>query len=180
MAGRRRHGRRRGPPHRTARCYLHCYAPTTSGDFAQWAGSAKSDAKERWAAVAGALVSARGDTKGFVLEEDLQALDDPPTSTGVRVLPAKDAFLQARDRDVLFPDPANRKAAFPILGGPGVVLREALPVATWRGVAKGRRYEVTVTPFARLANAVWAEIEAEAERVARVRGHDSAAVTRTR
>ncbi len=68
------------------RRYLHCYAPTTSGDFAQWAGIAKSDAKERWAAVAGALVSARGDTKGFVLEEDLQALDDPPTSTGVRVL----------------------------------------------------------------------------------------------
>ncbi|MDP9386380.1 MAG: winged helix DNA-binding domain-containing protein [Actinomycetota bacterium] len=125
------------------RRYLHCYAPTTSGDFAQWAGIAKSDAKERWAAVAGALVPARGDTKGFVLEEDLQALDDPPTSTGVRLLPAEDAFLQARDRDVLFPDPANRKAAFPILGGPGVVLREALPVATWRGVAKGRRYEVT-------------------------------------
>ena len=158
------------------RRYLHCYAPTTSGHFAEWAGITKSDAKERWAAIADALVPVRGDRKGFVLEEDLDALEQPPASTGVRLLPAKDAFIQARDRDVLFPDPRHRKAVFPVLGGPGVVLHEALPVATWRGAARSRRYEVTVAAFARLTRAVWAEIEAEAERVAHVRGHQAAAV----
>ena len=109
------------------RRYLHCYAPTTSGHFAEWAGITKPDAKKRWAAVADALVEVRGETKGFVLEEDLDVLDQPPRSTGVRLLPAKDGFVQARDRDVLFPDPANRRAVFPTLGGPGVVLHDALP-----------------------------------------------------
>jgi hypothetical protein len=60
------------------------------------------------------------------------------------------------------------------------VQHDALPVGTWRGAAKSRRYEVTVTPFAMLSEPVWADIEAEAERVARVRGHDAAAVVRAR
>ncbi|MDP9070623.1 MAG: winged helix DNA-binding domain-containing protein [Actinomycetota bacterium] len=94
----------------------------------------------------------------------------------MRLLPAKDAFIQARDRDVLFPDPVNGKAVFPSLGGPGVALHEALPVATWRGAVKRRRYEVTVAPFAKLTKAVWVEIEAEAERVAHVRSHQAATV----
>ncbi len=115
-----------------------------------------------------------------MLEEDLDALEQPPASTGVRLLPAKDAFLQARDRDVLLPDPANRKAVFPSLGGPGVVLHEALPVGTWRGAAKRRRYEVTVAAFATLSKATWADIEAEAERVAHVRGHEAVAVVAAR
>jgi len=114
-----------------------------------------------------------------VLDEDLDALDHPPASAGTRLIPAKDAFLQARDRDVLFPDPAHRKAVFPTLGGPGVVLNEALPVGTWRGAARGRRYEVTVAAFATLDKAVWADIEAEVERVAHVRGHDVATMVRS-
>jgi hypothetical protein len=158
------------------RRYLHSYAPTTSGHFAEWAGIAKADASERWAAVADALVPVQGDRKGFVLEEDVDALDRPAPAGGVRLLPAKDAFLQARDRDVLFPDAAHRKAVYPTLGAPGVVLHNALPVATWRGAAKGKRYEVTVSPFSKLTRAVRAAIEEEGERVAHVRGHDVAAV----
>ena len=158
------------------RRYLQCYAPTTSGHFAEWAGITKADAKGRWPAVAGAVAAVRGEGKGFVLEEDIRVLDEPPASTGVRLLPAKDAFLQARDRDLLFPDPSTRKTVFPTLGGPGVVLHEALPVGTWRGAARRGRYHVTVAPFATLTRAIWAEIEVEAERVARVRGHQTAAV----
>jgi hypothetical protein len=156
--------------------YLKCYGPTTSGHFAEWAGIAKSDAKQRWSAVAGAVVAVRNTRKGFVLEEDLDALDHPPVINSVRLLPAKDAFLQARDRDVVFPDPAIRRAVFPTIGGPGVVLHQALPVGTWRAAAKARRYVVTVAPFAPLTKATWAEIEAEAERVAQVRGHQEASV----
>jgi len=65
---------------------------------------------------------------------------------------------------------------FPILGGPGVVLHEAVPVGTWRGAARGGRYQVTVSPFGAVPAAVWAEIEAGAERVAHVRGHQAATV----
>lgn len=78
-----------------------------------------------------------------------------------RALPAKDGFLQARDRDLLLPDAAHRKAVFPTIGGPGVVLHEAIPVGTWRGAVKGKRFELTVAPFGTLRKAVWAEVEAE-------------------
>lgn len=154
--------------------YLRCYAPTTSGRFAEWLWISKSDAKERWAAVGDAVVKVGG---GYVLEEDLDALRRPPPVEGVRLLPNKDAFLQARDRDVLFAEPAHRKKVFPMLGGPGVVLRDAIPVATWRGAGKGTRYAVTVESFGRLPKAVVGAVEAEAQRVARVRGHDEASVT---
>ena len=158
------------------RRYLPGYAPTTSGHFAEWAGITKSDSRQRWAAVADSLVEVQGIRKGFVLEEDLDALQHPPAPTGVRLLPAKDAFIQARDRDVVFPDAASRKAVFPTFGGPGVVLQEAAPVGTWRGSVKNRRYELRVAAFRRLTKATWAEIEAEADRVAHVRGHDGATV----
>jgi hypothetical protein len=154
--------------------YLHCYAPATVASFAQWAGITGSDAKARWAAVRDALVKVG---RGYALEEDRAALEHPEPVSGVRLIPNKDAFLQARDRDVLFPDPANKKAVFPMLGGPGVVLADAAPVATWRGAAKGRRYEVKVSPFTRLSKATVAELEDEAERVALVRGHEVASVT---
>lgn len=114
----------------------------------------------------------------IVLTSNLDALAGPPAPVGVRLLPAKDGFLQARDRDLLFPDPAHRKAVFPVIGGPGVVLREARPVAIWRGAAKGASYEVAVTPFERLPAAVWAEIETEADRLARVRVRRASAVVR--
>lgn len=156
--------------------YLRCYGPTTSGHFAEWAGISKPDARERWVAVADTLVPVDGDTKGFVLEESLDALERPPPSRGVRLLPSKDAFLQARDRDLLFPEPVDRKRVFPTLGGPGVVLHQAIPVGVWRGTAKGKRYQVTVTPFGRFTAAVLTEVEAEAERVAHVRGHQGADV----
>ena len=160
--------------------YLHCYAPTTSGQFAEWAGIAKSDAKKRWTAVADALVPVHTDRKAFVLEDDLEALERPVGSCGVRLLPAKDAFLQARDRDLLFPQPANRKKVYRTLGGPGVVLHEANPVGTWRGAAKGKRYEVTVEPFGRLSKAVMTALEEEARRVARVRHHQNGYVVQAR
>ena len=158
------------------RRYLRCYAPTTAAHFAEWAGITKPDARARWAAIADALVPVEGEAKGFVLEDDLDALDGPAPKAGVRLLPAKDPFLQARDRALLFPDAAHRKAVYPTLGGPGVVLHAGVPVATWRGAAKGRRYEVTVAPFSPLTKGVRAEVEEEAHRVAHVRGHDLAVV----
>jgi hypothetical protein len=154
--------------------YLHCYAPATVASFAQWAGITSADAKARWISVKDALVKVG---RGYVLEEDHATLERPEPVTGIRLLPNKDAFLQARDRDLLFPDPAHKKAVFPMLGGPGVVLADAHPIATWRGAAKGTRYEVRVTPFGRLAKATAVQLDDEAQRVALARGHEVASVT---
>ena len=159
--------------------YLHCYAPTTPAHFAAWAGISSPDAKERWGAVADALVPVHAGRKAFVLEEDRDALVRPEPSDAVRLIPNKDAFLQARDRDLLFADPAHRKAVFPMLGGPGVVLVGGEPVATWRGAAKGARYDVKLEPFGPLTKSVRRHVDEEAERIAHVRGHQTAAVTIT-
>ena len=159
------------------RRYLHCYGPSTPGHFAEWAGVARSDAAERWEAVTGELVPVRTDRHAFVLAEDLDALKGVEPVRGVLLLPAKDVFLQARDRELMFADKDSRRAVFPQLGGPGVVLVDGEPRATWRGAAKGRRYEVRVEPLSRIAKAARSAIEAEAERVAGVRGHESATVT---
>ncbi len=124
---------------------LHCYAPTTSGHFAEWAGITKSDAKERWGAVADALVPVQGKRKGSCWRR----ISTPWTSHRRHPGPGPRRPL---------PRSGQPQGRVPTLGGPGVVLHEALPVATWRGAAKGRRYQVTVAPLATLTKAVRAEI----------------------
>lgn len=94
----------------------------------------------------------------------------------MRLLPNKDAFLQARDRELLFAETAHRKKVFRTLGGPGVVLQHAVPIATWRGSAKGRRYDVIVEPFATVTKAARSLVEEESELVAHVRGHEQVTV----
>lgn len=140
MAWRRGRGRRRRPPHGAGPALRSLLRADDVGPLRRVAGIAKSDAKKRWAALAGALVPVQGVRKGFVLEEDRDALMQPPASTGGAPDPGKGRVHPGRDREVLLPDSANRKAVFPILGGPGLVLHEALPVGTWRGAAKARRY----------------------------------------
>lgn len=158
--------------------YLRCYAPTTAAHFAEWAGIGRADAKQRWAAVADALVPVAAGKKAFVLEEDLDALEHAEPVNGVRLLPSKDVYLQARDRDLLLPDKAQRTSVFTILGGPGVVLVDGAPAATWRGKGRVARYEITVQPLRKLTKREEAEIGNEAQRVAHVRGHEEA-LTRT-
>ena len=150
--------------------YMRRYAPTTSGHFADWAGIAKADAKRRWEAISAAVV--RTD-HGFVLEEDLDEVRRGPSVEGVRLLPAKDGWLQARDRDLLFPDKAHRSVVYRTIGGPGVVLVEGVPAGVWRASAKGRRLEVRWQSFDGRAAV---DIESEAQRVAAARGLGEAGV----
>ncbi|MDQ3931335.1 MAG: winged helix DNA-binding domain-containing protein, partial [Actinomycetota bacterium] len=131
--------------------YLRCYAPTTPGHFAEWVGIAKSDARARWAAVADIVVPVDAGKRAFVLEEDLDALLAAEPLRGVRLLPSKDVYLQARDRELLLPDKGDRTTVFTILGGPGVVLVDGEPAGVWRGSVKGKRYELRWRPFGRVA-----------------------------
>lgn len=157
--------------------YLRCYGPSTPGDFAGWAGVGTADARERWAHLAPALSAVQVDGReAFVVGGELDRLANAAPVPGVRLLPAKDALLQARDRELLVPDGARRKAVFAVLGGPGVVLVDGEPAGTWRGAGRGKRYEVRVQPFAPLAKQAMAALDQEAQRVAAVRGHQRAEV----
>ena len=152
------------------RRYLRVYAPTTPAHFADWAGIARSDAKQRWTALAEGLVRVGN---GFALEEDVEDLRDGAPAEGVRLLPAKDAWLQARDRDLLFPTKADRGDVYKTIGGPGVVLAGGQPVGVWRAAAKGRRLTIRWRPF---DGWMHVDLDDEAQRVAEARGLADAVV----
>lgn len=104
------------------------------------------------------------------------ALESPPDAEVVRLLAAFDPFLQARDRELIVPDKSVHKALWPVLGRPGAVLVDGEVVGTWRPKASGKKLTVLVDEFAPLPKPVRDQIDAEAERVAAVRGLALAAV----
>jgi hypothetical protein len=164
------------------RRYLSRYAPSTPALLAEWAGLAREHARGLWELVAGELVEVRVERDGarprraWALAADADRLAAPPAADGVRLLPPGDPLLLARDRDLLFPDPAVRKRAWKPIGSPGVVVAGGELVALWRGRKQGRALAVEVEPLVPLAEAVRAEIAEAAERAAAHRGCAGATV----
>ena len=160
--------------HEAVRRFLRWYGPSTPRELAGWAGLAPSHARRLWDEVAGDLEEVPlGSGPGWVLREDVGALDAPPAAEGVRLLPAGDPYLQAPNRPLLTPDPALRKRLFRPVASPGAVLRDGRLVALWKTKAKGKAVEVTVEPLGRLPRGL---IDEEAARLAALRGADRATV----
>jgi hypothetical protein len=57
-----------------------------------------------------------------------------------------------------------------VLGRPGVLLADGEVAGTWRTKSSGSKLTITVESFGPLSKAVWTQVDAEAERVATVRG----------
>ena len=160
----------RAPAAREAlRRFLVFYGPATPGDFADWAGIARSHAQRIWDELAGGLteVGTGKKSSAWLLTEDLPALDSPPQAEGVRLLPPGDPYLQKPNRPLLAPDPALRKRLFRPVASPGAVLKDGRLAGIWKARAKGRTTELTVEPLGRLRRA---DLDGEAERLARLRG----------
>ncbi|HET9582158.1 MAG TPA: winged helix DNA-binding domain-containing protein, partial [Gemmatimonadota bacterium] len=149
------------------RRFLHFYGPATSGDFAEWAGLAKSHAKCLWDEVEEDLAEVRvGKGKGWLLKEDVSALESPPAAEGIRLIPPGDPYLQKPNRPLLAPDQVLRKRLFRPVASPGAVLRDGRLAGLWRVKAKGKKSEITVEKLGRLARA---DLEEESRRVAYLR-----------
>jgi hypothetical protein len=167
---------RRGKPGRTpaareaVRRFLGFYGPAGSGDFAEWAGLARPHAQRLWDEVTDELVEVGG---GWLVPDNLAALDSPPAAEGVRLLPPGDPYLQKPNRALLAPDPELRKRLFRPVGSPGAVLRDGRLAGLWRPKATGKKLEVTVEKLGRLRRA---DLEEEAQRVAALRGATEAAL----
>jgi hypothetical protein len=164
---------RRGKPGRTpaareaVRRFLGLYGPAGPGDFADWAGLARSHAQRLWDEVTHELVEVGA---GWLQPEDVAVLDAPPVAQGVRLLPPGDPYLQKPNRPLLAPDPELRKRLFRPVGSPGAVLRDGRLAGLWRPKATGRKLEITVEKLGRLRRA---DLEEEAQRVAALRGADA-------
>ena len=145
-----------------ARRHLHIFGPTTAKAFAEWAGIspqggiAAFDALRRW------LTEVRtpiGDA--WILTSDEPALRAAPrTVAPARLLPSGDTYflLQGRDRELLVPSPAFRRALWTSRVWPGAVLVDGEIVGTWRrGLGT-----VTIQTWRRLTRAARNAVAAEA------------------
>jgi len=156
------------------RRFLGFYGPAKPGDFAEWAGVAKPHADRLWDEAAGDLAEVRvGKRKGWLMSEDLGALDSPPAAEGIRLLPAGDPYLQKPNRLLLASGPELRKRLFRPVASPGAVLRDGRLTGLWRVKARGGKAELTVEKLGRLPRG---DLEEQAQRVAELRGAAEAAV----
>jgi hypothetical protein len=138
------------------RRFRAAYPPADPAALAGWAGISKGHADELWE-----------------LAGDEEPRRPHVKAKGVRLLAAGDPLLLARDRELLVPDKQLRARIFRPAGSPGVVLADGELAGLWRARKKGRRLEVEVEELGRLDLGA---VEAEAERIAPLRGCTSVAV----
>jgi hypothetical protein len=124
------------PAHLDAiRAALHLLGPTTPKLVAGYLDAPVRTVRERWPEDT-AAVTVAGEVR-HVLAEDVGTLRDAPATSGLRLLGAFDPWLQARDRELLVPDPTRRRTLWPVLGRPGAILVGHEIVGTWRPRSSG-------------------------------------------
>lgn len=148
--------------------YLRLLGPATPGDVAGYLGARAADVRARWPDDL-VEVDVEG-RRAWARPGDLDALGNATMPEHVRLLGAFDPYLQARDRDLIVADRATQKVLWPVLGRPGAVLADGEVVATWRPKSSGRRLELTVSEFTPVHAAIGDAVQAEAERMATLRG----------
>jgi Winged helix DNA-binding domain len=151
-----------------ARHYLALLGPATPAHVAGYVDGRRADVERAWP---DELTEVRiGRSTAWLPADCVDALQSAPPPDLVRLLGGFDPYLQARDRDLIVPDQAVQKALWPVLGRPGAVFVDGEVAGTWRPKTAGTKLTVQVEAFAPLPPGVWTQIEAEAERVAAVRG----------
>jgi Winged helix DNA-binding domain len=156
--------------------YLTYLGPATAGEFAGYLDARRVDVAELWPDDL-AEVSVDG-RPAWLPAAQLDALNAAPEPDVVRLLGAFDPYLQARDRSLIVPDKAVQKTLWPVLGRPGALFVDGEIAGTWRTKASGKKLTINVEAFGPLRPAVWKQVDAEAERVAQVRGVQEVTVKR--
>jgi hypothetical protein len=156
--------------------YLRLLGPATPAEVGKYLGSSTAEMKKVWP---GDLVEVRVDgRKAWLPAGSLAALSAAEPMSGVRLVPAMDPLLQARDRDLLVPERARQKEIWKLLGNPGALLLEGEIAGVWRAKMAGKkRVDLTVTPFGTLTAKARKAVERESAVVARARGAAEATVT---
>jgi hypothetical protein len=151
--------------------YLRFFAPASDADVAGFLGtSAAAVRPDRPAGLVRVRVDGGAGAVPIAQLDALRRAEHADVADVVRLLPPSDPLLQGRDREVLLPDAAQRKALWRPLGSPGAVVSGVEVVATWRARQPGRRLDVLVDGFRPLSPPERAAVEREAQRLAAVRG----------
>jgi hypothetical protein len=155
--------------------YLRLLGPATDTETAKFLGTTRTELRAVWPSKGLVEVTVDGRT-GWLPEDSLPALQQPPAPPDVRLLPAGDPFLQARDRDLLVPDKAQHAEVWKILGNPGALLADGDIAGTWRAKLAKKTLEVTVKPFEPLPSQLQRAVTEESARIATARGVDDVRV----
>lgn len=149
------------------RRYVDALAPVTPAHLATFLGT--TQAVVRTQLPSGLVEVAGPGGPAWVGADALERLREAGPLRSTRLLAPSDPWLQARDRELLVPDEARRKAIWGAIGGPGVVLVDGEVAGTWRSKVVRKRLMVTVEEFADLAPTVRREVEAESDLLAAAR-----------
>ncbi|WP_051016229.1 DNA glycosylase AlkZ-like family protein [Cellulomonas massiliensis] len=157
--------------HDVVRLLLHLLGPMTPKQAAELLDAPLADVRRRWPSDA-VEVEVDGRRSGALPADAaaLQVHEDVADEPLVRLLGPYDLYLQGRDRDLLVPDAARRKALWPVLGRPGAVLVDGEVVGTWRPRTRGRRLGLELDPWVPWDAATTAGVEREHARLAAFRG----------
>lgn len=161
------------------RNYLHFYGPATPKQVSGFLDISLADIKAHWPADA-VEVDVEGERR-WMLESGLAALEAAGSGGGadglgddvspaVHLLGPFDPYLQAKDRELLVPDAAQRKTLWPMLGRPGAVLAGSDIVGAWRPKTTGKKLTLRIEDFGNMTTAVGAGVEHQAEVLASFRG----------
>jgi hypothetical protein len=154
---------------------LRFFGPATKKETAVFLDARAKDVEQHWPDdVVEVEVEGRPGPR-YVLADEVDALlaakgRPKATDVVVRLVGPYDAFLQGRDREVLVPDEARRKALWPVLGRPGAVVADGEVVGLWRPKTSGKAFTLRLEPWGSLTRARRAAVETEAERLAAFRG----------
>ncbi|HWC84159.1 MAG TPA: crosslink repair DNA glycosylase YcaQ family protein [Pseudonocardiaceae bacterium] len=157
------------------RAYLRLHGPATLAEAAGYLGTAQQHARPLWP---DGLAEIEVDGKTCWLPEDqVPVLRKATAPEYVRLLPPLDPYLQARDRDLIVPDPARQREVWRILGNPGAVYVNGELVGVWRAKTAGKTLNVAVDPLAKLSTKDKKALESEAHHLAATRALPNATVT---
>lgn len=153
------------------RKFLHCYAPASVREFADWLGCSPGQARRLWASVEPELEPVRfGGRVKYALAADIGDMPGYGPGGGLLLLGPHDPYLDARDREVIAPDVGARRAIWRYTGSPGVVLRGGVAAGIWRGRVSGGAISVSVELFGPMTGPERRALAALAERQAAARG----------
>lgn len=159
------------------RRYLHCYGPSTRRDFATWVGVHAGDVDPWWTTLDDELIPVEFDGhRAWILADDLEALQSPSETRGVRLLPPRDPYTQMRDRETIV-DKKHHRHVWKSVGEPGAVLADGTIAGIWRPRKSGRQLALTVQTFRSLSTELRKQLREEADHVAELRGASGVQVT---
>jgi hypothetical protein len=157
------------------RRYLAAYGPARADDFAHWLQPARRAAARE---LAGSLSSELEEVdvegyRGWMLAGDAQLAEK--AARPVRLLPQYDCYVigaapPGTPRERLIPPTAGSRVFDRGAGPFALLLADGAVAGLWDRRRRGRRLELTVTAFGRLAPRTRRRIEAEAERIGRFLG----------